>query len=203
MVLDQIAARGVTDQSVLAAMRTVPRHRFVLAADLADAYTDGPLPIGRDQTISQPYIVAAMTEMLQLHPTDRVLEIGTGCGYQTAVLAEIADHVWTLERIEELQQASAKRLKALGYRNISLTVGDGFAGWPEEAPFDAILVTAAAPRLPRRLIEQLADGGRLVLPLAQGRGQQLIRLTRTSSGLEREDFFAVRFVPMLEDTESN
>ena len=201
MVLDQIASRGVHDQSVLAAMRTVPRHEFVPEPDRIEAYSDGPLPIGREQTISQPYIVASMTELLRLHPTDKVLEIGTGCGYQTAVLAEIATHVFSVERIAGLQAEARKQLERLGYRNVSLRVGDGFAGWAAYAPYNAIIVTAAAPNVPPRLIEQLAPGGRMVLPLVRARGQQLVRLTRKAQGLEQEDFYAVRFVPMLEDIE--
>lgn len=201
MVLDQIAARGVTDQSVLAAMRTVPRHEFVPEPDRVEAYADGPLPIGREQTISQPYIVGSMTEMCRLHQTDTVLEIGTGCGYQTAVLAEIAEQVYSVERIGPLQDDARRHLARLGYRNVSLHVGDGFEGWPEHAPYDAIIVTAAAPRVPEKLVEQLAPGGRLVLPLVRSRGQQLVRFTRTEQGLEREEFYAVRFVPMLEDIE--
>lgn len=201
MVLNQISARGVKDPAVLAAMRTVPRHEFVPEADREAAYDDGPLPIGRAQTISQPYIVGSMTELLQLKASDRVLEIGTGCGYQTAVLAEIARHVYSVERIGSLQIEAMRTLDRLRYRNISLRVGDGFGGWSAYAPYDAIIVTAAAPKLPERLVEQLAPGGRFVLPIEKARGQQLVRFTNSEQGLAQEDLYAVRFVPMLEDIE--
>jgi protein-L-isoaspartate(D-aspartate) O-methyltransferase len=199
MVLDQIASRGIKDQRVLAAMRTVPRHRFVEPSQADEAYTDGPLPIGYGQTISQPYIVASMTERLALRSTDRVLEIGTGSGYQTAVLAELAGAVFSIERIAGLQQQAAGTLHEIGYDTLHLKVGDGSLGWPEAAPFDAIMVTAAAEHIPDALVEQLAVGGRLILPLVLERGQQLILLRRTEQGLERSDLYGVRFVPLVKD----
>ncbi|MBD3404226.1 protein-L-isoaspartate(D-aspartate) O-methyltransferase [candidate division GN15 bacterium] len=201
MVERQIAGRDVTDRNVLDAMRAVPRHRFIPEQRRSDAYVDAPVAIGRQQTISQPYIVASMTEHLQLQPRDRVLEIGTGCGYQTAVLAEIAGDVYSIERIAELADQARENLQQLGYHNVSLKIGDGGLGWPEHAPFDAIIITAAAPRMPETLIDQLALGGRMVLPMMTSYGQQLVRLTRRESGIEEEYLYAVRFVPMLEDTE--
>ena len=190
---------GSLDPRVLQAMRAVPRHRFVPDGLQAEAYRDRPLPIGSGQTISQPFIVALMTHLLALTPKARVLEIGTGCGYQTAVLAEIADAVFTLEVIPELQEAAMRRLAGLGYRNIRGRLGDGWAGWPEEAPFDAIVVTAAAARVPDRLVEQLREGGRLVLPVgAPQEPQWLRRLQRTPEGLSEADILPVRFVPMVE-----
>lgn len=199
MVLDQIAARGIKDQRVLAAMRTVPRHLFVDASQADEAYADGPLPIGFDQTISQPYIVGSMTEKLSLRSSDRVLEVGTGCGYQTAVLAEIAGEVYTIERVAGLQARAAQTLTGLGYDSVRFRVGDGSLGWSEAAPFDAIMVTAAAEHIPDALVDQLAPSGRMILPLVVARGQQLILLRRTPRGLERTDLYGVRFVPLIRD----
>ena len=198
MVLDQITRRGVRDKSVLAAMRTVPRHLFVPHGLEHEAYTDGPLPIGHEQTISQPYVVASMTEHLQLNHNSRVLEIGTGSGYQAAVLAEIAKEIYTVEIVPELLTATTELFKRLHYRNILAKVGDGSLGWPEHAPFDAIILTAAAPRIPRPLIAQLAMGGRMVLPLKgfAPDSQELVQVVRTEEGLEQTSLYSVRFVPM-------
>jgi protein-L-isoaspartate(D-aspartate) O-methyltransferase len=195
MVATQIAARGVRDARVLAALRKVPRHEFVPAAHRAQSYADVALPIGEKQTISQPYIVALMTELAGLRETSRVLEVGTGSGYQAAVLAEVARDVWSIEIIEPLARTAAARLERLGYRNVRLRHGDGYRGWPDAAPFDAILVTAAAPAVPKPLLEQLAPGGRLVIPVGD-EDHQLEVHRRTASGISVRRVTAVRFVPM-------
>jgi protein-L-isoaspartate(D-aspartate) O-methyltransferase len=195
MVDQQIVARGVRDPAVLAAMRSIPRHAFVPAGEQARAYADGPVSIGSGQTISQPYIVALMTELAGLTPGSRVLEIGTGCGYQTAVLAACAGSVWTIEIEPELSARAAGTLADLGIVNVRLRRGDGSLGWPEEGPFDAILVTAAPATVPPALPEQLTDGGRLVIPLGSQR-QDLWLLTRTPDDLRRESILPVRFVPL-------
>ena len=195
MVADQIEARGVSDPRVLAAMRAVPRHEFVPERWRESAYRDRPLPIGSGQTISQPYIVAAMTELAALQPDSRVLEVGTGCGYQAAVLQEVAAEVYTIEIVEELARSAEETLARLGYAAVRVRHGDGYRGWPEAAPFDAILVTAAAPRVPQPLLEQLSPGGRLVIPVGEG-FQELEVHTRTSHGVEVRRVFSVRFVPM-------
>jgi len=197
MVREQIEARGVRDKGVLAAMRRVERHRFVPERLRSEAYDDHPLPIGQDQTISQPYIVAAMTEAAALRSGERVLEVGTGSGYQAAVLATIAAEVYTIEILPELGRAAERRLVKLGYRNIHVRIGDGYQGWPEKAPFDAIVVTAAPEQVPRALIQQLKVGGRLVLPVGPQDAQELIRITRTADGSKREKLMDVRFVPMV------
>jgi protein-L-isoaspartate(D-aspartate) O-methyltransferase len=198
MVDDQLVRRGIKDAAVLSAMRTVLRHRFVPEQYRHEAYSDGPLPIGEGQTISQPYVVASMTELLELTPGDKVLEIGTGCGYQTAVLAEITDKVYTIEVIPELLERAEKLLHRLGYNKVKTRLGDGSLGWPEEAPFDAIIVTAAAPRIPDELVRQLSTGGRMVLPLITGmfNRQELVRIRKTAEGVKQETFYEVRFVPM-------
>lgn len=198
MVLGQIERREVKDPNVLKAMRVVPRHAFVPVQQEPYAYTDRPLAIGQGQTISQPYIVAFMTEALALDPNSRVLEIGTGSGYQAAVAAEIAREVYTIEIVESLAKTAAKRLKELGYPNVFAKAGDGFYGWPAEAPFDAIIGTAAAKRLPPALIEQLGNGGRMILPVEDESGfQHLILITKDDRGrLERKKVMPVRFVPM-------
>jgi len=165
MVETQIAARGVRDPRVLAAMRKVPRHMFVEPAARGEAYEDHPVPIGNNQTISQPYIVALMTELLELPPHARVLEIGTGSGYQSAVLGEIAAEVYSIEILPDLAQAAADKLKELGYANVEVRAGDGYRGWPEHAPFDGIIVTAAPERIPQPLVDQLSVGGRMVIPV--------------------------------------
>ncbi len=195
MVASQIVARGVRDGRVIAAMRKVPRHRFVPPELRGAAYYDGPLPIGSEQTISQPYIVALMTEALGLEGGGTVLEIGTGSGYQAAILAEIADTVYTIEILPELAGRARAILDTLGYRNVRVRVGDGFFGWPAHAPFDGIIVTAAAPRVPEPLIEQLAIGGRVVIPVG-GRYQDLEIYEKTGAGLVLLSTVPVRFVPM-------
>jgi protein-L-isoaspartate(D-aspartate) O-methyltransferase len=195
MVRDQVAARGVKDKRVLRAMRTVRRHLFVPASQRRRAYEDRPLPIGYRQTISQPYIVAYMTEALRLKPGDKVLEVGTGSGYQAAVLAKIAQAVYSIEILEPLGLRSKKLLGKLGYRNVQVRIGDGYRGWPQAGPFDAIIVTAAPSRVPPALIGQLKVGGRLVMPVGTAR-QNLIRITRTQTGVRRENLLDVIFVPM-------
>jgi len=183
-------------ESVLDAMRTVPRHRFVPPALVGKAYEDRPLAIGHGQTISQPYIVAAMSEALQLRGDERVLEIGTGSGYHAAVLAQLAREVFTIEIVSELAREAAGRLRQLGIANVRVRAGDGYRGWPEAAPFDAILLAAAPERIPQPLIDQLKIGGRLVLPLGRENEQTLYRIIKTAEGIRRERLFDVRFVPM-------
>lgn len=197
MVAAQIAARGVRDERVLAAMRAVPREAFVPRGSEAEAYFDHPLPIGHGQTISQPYIVALMTELAELKEGDTVLEVGTGCGYQTAVLAELAREVYSLEIVPELAEQAAGLLGRLGYENIHVRAGDGYAGWVERAPFDAIVLTAAPPWVPEALLEQLKDGGRLVAPEGT-EGEQMLRVyRRKGEEFSITDVLAVRFVPMV------
>ncbi len=197
MVRTQIEARGVKDPLVLAAMRKVPRHRFVPEAVAHAAYDDMPLPIGNEQTISQPYIVAFMTEAARVKRGDKVLEIGTGSGYQAAVLAEIADRVFTIEIICDLADRARTTLQTLGYRKVEVRCGDGYQGWKEHAPFDAIIVTAAPPEIPKPLVEQLAEGGRLVAPVGPNPdAQELVRLTKVGGDLKRETLLPVRFVPL-------
>ena len=201
MVETQIVARGVRDPRVLAAMRKVPRHLFVDAAQRTEAYEDHPLPIPGNQTISQPYIVALMTELLELKPTSRVLEIGTGSGYQSAVLAELAKEVYTIEIVPELAELAAKRLSELGYDNVRTREGDGYRGWPEEAPFDATIVTAAPERIPQPLLDQLAPGGVMVIPVG-GFFQELKVFRKSADGRVTErDILPVRFVPMTGEVE--
>jgi protein-L-isoaspartate(D-aspartate) O-methyltransferase len=195
MVSSQIEARGVKDRSVLEAMRKVPRHLFVPAELQHQAYHDGPLSIGDQQTISQPYIVALMTEELRPSSGLKVLEIGTGSGYQAAVLAECGCHVFSIEILGGLGLQAAERLRELGYTNVLTTIGDGYDGWKEHAPFDGILVTAAPPSVPGPLLEQLVVGGRLIIPLGRT-GQDLVTITRTAKGYEQRSVTAVRFVPM-------
>jgi protein-L-isoaspartate(D-aspartate) O-methyltransferase len=198
MVDDQIIARGVKAPAVIAAMHRVPRHRFVSDSYARVAYADGPLPIGHGQTISQPSLVALMTEALALNVGDKVLEIGTGSGYQAAVLAEIAHRVFSIELVEPLAKRAARTLKELGYGNVAVRVGDGYQGWPEEAPFDAIIVTAAPDHVPQPLLEQLAIGGRLILPIGKF-VQRLVLYRRTKEGYERTELALVRFVPMIRE----
>lgn len=200
MVREQIEARDVRDARVLKAMRLVARHLFIPAELQRYAYEDTPLPIGHGQTISQPYIVAFMSEAMELKPGDRVLEIGTGSGYQAAVLAHLAREVYTIEIVEPLAKQAEERIKRLGYTNIKLRVGDGYRGWPEAAPFDAIMVTAAPDHVPAPLVEQLREGGRLVLPVGRF-SQDLIRIRRTREGPVRESLLPVRFVPMTGEAE--
>ncbi len=198
MVKEQIEARGVKDARVLAAMRKVPRHEFVPARVRPRAYEDYPLPIGEGQTISQPYIVALMTELLHLKGDEKVLEIGTGSGYQAAVLSVLAKEVYTIEIVEPLARRAERALKRLGYRNVSVRCGDGFKGWPERAPFDAVIVTCAPERTPPPLIEQLKPGGRLVIPVGPEWGSQWLKvLTKRADGrVTEERVIPVRFVPM-------
>jgi protein-L-isoaspartate(D-aspartate) O-methyltransferase len=196
MTDSQIRARGVRDPAVLAAMDKVPRHLFVPESLRSGAYADEPLPIGEGQTISQPYIVAYMTEALGLRGGEKVLEIGTGSGYQTAVLAEIAGEVWTVEIVEKLARRARGILDALGYADIRYRVGDGSAGWPEEAPYDAVMVTAAAARIPELLEGQLAVGGRMIVPVGTDL-QELFLVRKGKKGFERERRLAVRFVPLV------
>jgi protein-L-isoaspartate(D-aspartate) O-methyltransferase len=195
MVVQQIAARGIKDPRVLAAMREVPRHEFVPESVRSDAYLDHPLPIGYRQTISQPYIVALMTEKLELSGDERVLEIGTGSGYQAAILSRLVESVFSIEIVGILAQRAAKDLARLGFDNVEVRAGDGYRGWPEHAPFDAIIVTAAPDHIPQPLVDQLVVGGRMILPVGD-RNQQLVVLRRTPSGVEREQVIHVRFVPM-------
>jgi len=195
MVATQIEARGVRDPKTLLAMRKVPRHLFVPASAVSRAYEDYPLPIGHGQTISQPYIVGFMTEALGLKGGESVLEVGTGSGYQAAVLGEIAARVHTIEIVAPLARESAALLKRLGYANVEVRAGDGYLGWPEAASFDAIIVTAAAPRIPEPLKEQLKDGGRLVLPVGD-EWQELVVVTRRGDRFEEKRVLPVRFVPM-------
>ncbi len=197
MVETQIRRRGVADARVLAAMGKVPRHRFVPRHLWEQAYGDYPLPIGEDQTISQPYIVALMTEALELKGREKVLELGTGSGYQAAVLAEIADRVYTIERLPSLARSAEQVLNALGYQNVQVRVADGTLGWPEEAPFDAILVTAGSPQVPAPLVEQLAMGGRLVIPVGDRYSQTLTKVRRLPEGLKQEYLGGCRFVKLI------
>jgi len=205
MVAAQIQARDVNDPNVLKAMRIVPRHAFIPASQQRYAYGDHPVPIGLGQTISQPYIVAFMTEALRLDPNDKVLEIGTGSGYQAAVCAEIAQEVYTIEILGELAKSAAKKLKELGYRNVFVRAGDGYLGWPEKAPFDAIIGTAAAGRIPPPLIEQLKPGGRMILPVEGRFGfQYLVLITKDSKGnLHKKNVMPVQFVPMTGQVKKN
>lgn len=196
MVTHQIEARGIRDKLVLAAMRKVERHKFV-PQDLQHlAYEDTPLPIGEGQTISQPYIVGLMTELLQLKGKEKVLEIGTGSGYQAAILAELAKEVYSIEILPELAKQAEKLVKELGYKNIKVKCGDGYLGWPEFSPFDAIIVTCAPEKIPPALIEQLAEGGRLVIPVGEVT-QELKLLVKIKGKLEEKNIIPVRFVPML------
>jgi len=200
MVAEQIEARGVHDEAVLRAMRCVPRHLFVPAALADDAYADRALPVGHDQTISQPYIVALMAEALLLDPDARVLELGTGTGYAAAVMATLAKEVYSIEIRDELADSAITRLASLGIDNVHVRHGDGSLGWPEAAPFDAIAVAASGPTVPQPLLDQLAHGGRLVLPLGHHAGvQQLVRITRTARGFLRDRLGGVMFVPLVHD----
>jgi protein-L-isoaspartate(D-aspartate) O-methyltransferase len=192
----QIRARGVRDPLVLEAMAKVPRHLFVPESLRPHAYADEPLPIGHDQTISQPFIVAYMTEALELRGDEKVLEIGTGSGYQTAILAEIVREVWTVEIVEALARRSRDILDGLGYANVRYRIGDGSKGWPEEGPFDGIIVTAAAPSVPEPLESQLAAAGRMIIPVGIEL-QELLLVRRTAAGMRRESRLGVRFVPLV------
>lgn len=198
MVREQIERRGIADPRVLGAMESVPRHLFVPESFQGNAYEDGPLPIGDGQTISQPYIVAFMSEAMRARPTDRVLEIGTGSGYQTAVLSRLVRQVFTIETRPQLAETARARLREIGCANVTVRLGDGHDGWPEESPFDAILVTAAPHEVPQALLDQLAVGGRMVIPLGT-LDQELVRLTRRQDGFDRETLLPVRFVPLTRE----
>jgi protein-L-isoaspartate(D-aspartate) O-methyltransferase len=195
MVNEQIIARNIHDKKVIEAMKKVPRHEFVPADYVNSAYKDSPLPIGHGQTISQPYIVAYMTEQLDLSEKDTVLEIGTGSGYQAAVLAEIVSHVYTIEIVPELASMANEVLKNLGYENVSVKMGDGYKGWQEYAPYDAIMLTAAPLRIPQPLLNQLEDNGRLIAPIGD-EFQELVLVTRNGENFSRKKLIPVRFVPM-------
>ena len=197
MVQRQIEARGVSDQKVLEAMRIVPRQLFVSEALRDQAYGDFPLPIGEQQTISQPFIVAEMTQALQLSENDRVLEIGTGSGYQAAILAEIAYRVFTIERIHTLLVKARQIFDKLRYHNIITRLGDGTTGWQDECPFDAIIVTAGAPRIPEKLVSQLSPGGRLVVPVGDQHSQELIKIYRDEQGIRKTNLGGCRFVKLV------
>ncbi|HWI41660.1 MAG TPA: protein-L-isoaspartate(D-aspartate) O-methyltransferase [Verrucomicrobiae bacterium] len=198
MIEDQLQSRGIVQEGVLRAMQEVPRELFVPEHLRMYAYEDYPLPIGEGQTISQPYMVAMMTEALQLGSGDRVLEIGTGSGYAAAVASRVAAEVYTVERLADLAVDAQARFRELGYDNIHVLVGDGTLGWPDHAPYDAVSVTAGAPEVPSPLLEQLADGGRLVIPVGRfALIQELVRVRRTASGFEEEELGSVRFVPLV------
>lgn len=202
MVTTQIIARGIKDSRVIEAMRKVPRHLFVPEKIRGSAYDDRPLPIGEGQTISQPYIVAFMTEVLDLSTRDRVLEIGTGSGYQAAILAEIARQVYTIEIRPGLGETAREKLKEMGYRNIFVKIGDGYKGWPEKAPFNAVIVTCAPEKIPRPLIDQLTEGGRMIIPVGEERGiQELILLRKEKGMIIRKEVMKVLFVPMITEEE--
>jgi len=201
MVADQLARRGIEDPRVLAAMARVPRHRFIPLGRRGQAYADGAQPIGYGQTISQPYVVALMSDLLRLQPTDRVLEIGTGSGYHAAVLADLSEEVYSIEILKPLADRARRTLADLGFDNVRVRMGDGYRGWPAAAPFDAVLLTAAPPEIPQPLLDQLAVGGRLVAPVGEG-VQELIRITRTEDGFEEERIATVYFVPMTGEAEN-
>jgi len=199
MVADQVAARGVMDPRVLDAMRAVPRHEFVPLTLRDDAYVDSPLPIGHGQTISQPYIVALMTELARPSPADRVLEVGTGSGYQAAVISRLVSRVFTVELVDPLAQSASAVLRRLGYANVTVRSGDGYLGWPEEAPFDIILVTAAPEEVPAALVAQLKPGGRLIVPVGRVWDVQDLQLIEKDAGgkVKARSVIPVRFVPMV------
>jgi protein-L-isoaspartate(D-aspartate) O-methyltransferase len=197
MVEQQLKARGIEDEAVLNAMEKIPREAFVPHEYRDSAYKDGPLPIGEGQTISQPYMVALMTQCLQLQGHEKVLEIGTGSGYQMAVLLSITPHVYSIERLPALAKYAVDNLQSFGYENLHIKVGDGSCGWPEEAPFDGIIVTAGAIDIPEVLKEQLSDGGRLVIPVGPRYTQDLYRVTRRGNEFITEDFTACVFVPLI------
>ena len=197
MVEEQLRSRGIRDPRVLAAMGKVPREAFIASGDLKDAYGDHPVPIGAGQTVSQPYIVAAMVEALELQPTDRVLEVGTGTGYEAAILGELAAEVWTIERHEELTNKAREILACLGYANVHIVYGDGSLGLPEHAPFHGILVAAAAPRIPESLVAQLADGGRLVVPVGDRYEQQVHVVHKEGREMVVTKHDLCRFVPLV------
>ena len=199
MVEQQLKPRGIKEERVLAAMAKVPREEFVPTDARPSAYEDGPLPIGYDQTISQPYVVAFMTEQLRPKQSDRVLEIGSGSGYQAAILGELVAEVYTIEIVEPLAKSAEATLQRLGYNNVHSKVGDGYKGWPEEAPFDAIIVTCAPEKVPQPLVDQLKDGGRMVIPVGERFAQQLYLLEKKNGQLKESATLPVRFVPMTRE----
>src|SRR5881397_4298244 len=201
MVQQQLMTRGINDNRVLGTMAKVPREEFVPPDSRAGSYEDGPLPIGYGQTISQPYIVAFMTEQLRLKPSDRVLEIGTGSGYQAAILAELMSQVYSIEIVERLAKNAEATLQRLGYENVHVKIGDGYKGWPEAAPFDAIIVTCAPDKVPQPLIDQLKDGGRMVIPVGERFAQELYLLEKKNGQLKQSATLPVRFVPMTSEAE--
>ncbi|MBM3326008.1 MAG: protein-L-isoaspartate(D-aspartate) O-methyltransferase [Calditrichaeota bacterium] len=194
-LLKELREQGIDDKAVLAAMDSVPRHEFVPAAWRKSSYENRPLPIGHDQTISQPFIVAYMSQALELKPGDKVLEIGAGSGYHAAVMSRLASRIFTIEIVPALGESAAKLLKRLGYDNIAVRIGDGYRGWPEEAPFDAICITAAPPEVPQPLLDQLKIGGRLIAPVGEN-WQKLVLVRRTPDGYEQHNLIPVLFVPM-------
>jgi protein-L-isoaspartate(D-aspartate) O-methyltransferase len=198
MVRNQIESRGIKSPAVLTAMRKVERHRFVPKELMPLAYDDSPLPIGDGQTISQPYIVAFMTEALDLTPTDKVLEIGTGSGYQAAVLGELCAEVYTIEIFESLANRSGELLRKLGYSNVHVRHGDGYLGWPEQSPFDAIIVTCSPTAIPKPLQDQLKEGGRMIIPVGERPGQELVLVTKKGGKIRQERVLSVLFVPMID-----
>ncbi|MBI9037071.1 MAG: protein-L-isoaspartate(D-aspartate) O-methyltransferase [Bacteroidales bacterium] len=200
MVLEQIELRGINDRAVLNAMRKVPRHKFVPDIYIEYSYNDYPLPIGEGQTISQPYIVAFMTDELKLEPTDKVLEIGTGSGYQAAVLAEICDTVYTIEIFESLGNKAKKLLRKLNYENIKIKIGDGYKGWLEFSPFDVIIVTCSPTEIPQALIDQLKEGGRMIIPVGTKNNQNLVLLKKKNGKIKQHSVLPVRFVPMINES---
>jgi protein-L-isoaspartate(D-aspartate) O-methyltransferase len=201
MVQQQLITRGINDKRVLEAMAKVRRDEFVPSESRAASYEDGPLPIGYDQTISQPYIVAFMTEQLRPKSSDRVLEVGTGSGYQAAILAELVSDVYSIEIVEPLAKNAEATLQRLGYKNVHLQIGDGYKGWPEEGPFDAIIVTCAPDKVPQPLVDQLKDGGRMVIPVGDKFAQQLYLLEKKNGQLKQSATLPVRFVPMTSEVE--
>lgn len=200
MVEEQLEQRGITSRKVLDAMRKIERHRFVPEELRDKAYEDYPLPIGAGQTISQPYIVAFMTEALDIKPTDRILEIGTGSGYQAAILGELGKEVYTIEIVPSLSEKSESLLQSLGYKNVHVKMGDGYLGWPEQAPFDVVIVTCSPSHVPQALQEQLKEGGRMIIPVGERYTQELVLLKKKSGKLTRQSRMSVLFVPMMDST---
>lgn len=203
MVDQQIAARGVSDPATLEAMRTVPRHEFLPLRLRDEAYMDYPLPIGHGQTISQPYIVAFMTEAIRPQTGEKILEIGAGSGYQAAILAQMGADVYTVEIVEPLAEMARQTLERLGYKNAHVLHGDGYRGWPEHAPFDAIIVTCAPDKIPPDLVAQLKDGGRMIIPVGGGMNQELVLLRKQGGKIEKQSVLPVRFVPMTGEAENS
>jgi protein-L-isoaspartate(D-aspartate) O-methyltransferase len=201
MVREQMIIHGISEERVLAAMRKVPREEFVPEEFRESSYADQPLPIGYDQTISQPFIVAFMTEELRLQPTDRVLEIGTGSGYQAAILAELAAEVYSIEIIEPLGRAAEATLQRLGYKNVQVKIGDGYKGWPEHAPFDAVIVTCAPEHIPPALVDQTKEGGRIIIPVGPAGDQEMYLFEKHNGELQKKSVTPVRFVPMTGEAE--